>query len=54
MLTYLLGLSQDWNITRFYDGEYKNGAMRIVFDRTASGQKNVSLIYFLIPKNQAR
>src|SRR6478609_3233233 len=27
------------NITRFYDGEYKEGAMRFIFDRTVKGQK---------------
>ena len=43
------------NITRFYDGEYKDGAMRFVFDRVTKGQKIIGrFIFFNEGPNQVR
>ncbi len=43
------------NITRFYDGEYKDGAMRFVFDRTVQGQKMIGrFIFYNEGPNQVR
>jgi hypothetical protein len=43
------------NITRFYDGEYKDGAMRFVFDRTIQGKKIVGrFIFYNESPNQVR
>ncbi|SRR5258706_3805102 len=43
------------NITRFYDGEYKEGAMRFVFDRTVQGQKIIGrFIFYNEGPNQVR
>ena len=43
------------NITRFYDGEYKDGAMRFVFDREQQGQKMIGrFIFYNESPNQVR
>ena len=43
------------NITRFYDGEYKDGAMRFVFDRTVQGTKTIGrFIFYNQGPNQVR
>ncbi len=43
------------NITRFYDGEYKDGAMRFVFDREVNGTKMIGrFIFFNEGPNQVR
>lgn len=43
------------NITRFYDGEYKDGAMRFIFDREVNGAKIIGrFIFFNEGPNQVR
>jgi hypothetical protein len=43
------------NITRFYDGEYKDGAMRFVFDREVNGTKIIGrFIFYNEGPNQVR
>lgn len=43
------------NITHFYDGEYKDGAMRFVFDRTMQDQKIIGrFIFYNEGPNQVR
>jgi tetratricopeptide (TPR) repeat protein len=43
------------NITRFYDGEYKDGAMRFLFDRWVQGQKIIGrFIFYNEGPNQVR
>jgi hypothetical protein len=43
------------NITRFYDGEYKDGAMRFVFDRETNGSKIMGrFIFYNEGPNQVR
>lgn len=43
------------NITRFYDGEYRDGAMRFVFDREANGTKIIGrFIFYNEGPNQVR
>ncbi|HTH56566.1 MAG TPA: tetratricopeptide repeat protein [Cyclobacteriaceae bacterium] len=43
------------NITRFYDGEYKDGAMRFVFDREVNGSKIIGrFIFYNEGPNQVR
>ena len=43
------------NITRFYDGEYKDGAMRFVFDHEVNGAKIIGrFIFYNEGPNQVR
>lgn len=43
------------NITRFYDGEYKDGAMRFIFDREVNGAKMIGrFIFYNEGPNQVR